>query len=95
MNKADLVYELAEKMQITQSQSRQFLNTFQLVLVEAIKRDTPVMLQGFGTFSPWAQTERIGRNPRLGTTCVIPSRTSVKFKPGKFLLQTLNPAPDK
>ena len=88
MNKADLVNALAEKMQITQSQSRQFLNTFQVVLAEAIKRDTPVILQGFGTFSPWAQTERIGRNPRLGST-------SVKFKPGKFLLQTLNPVPDK
>ena len=90
MNKADLVNELAEKMQITQSQSRQFLNTFQVVLAEAIKRDSPVMLQGFGTFTPWVQTEREGRNPRTGITCVIPARTSVKFKPGKFLLKELN-----
>ncbi len=90
MNKADLVNELAEKMQITQSQSRQFLNTFQVVLAEAIKRDSPVMLQGFGTFTPWVQTEREGRNPRTGITCVIPARTSVKFKPGKFLLKDLN-----
>ena len=90
MNKADLVNELAEKMQITQSQSRQFLNTFQVVLAEAIKRDSPVMLQGFGTFTPWVQTEREGRNPRTGSTCVIPARTSVKFKPGKFLLKDLN-----
>ena len=90
MNKADLVNELAEKMQITQSQSRQFLNTFQVVLAEAIKRDSPVMLQGFGTFTPWVQTEREGRNPRTGITCMIPARMSVKFKPGKFLLRDLN-----
>jgi len=90
MNKADLVNQLAEKMQITQSQSRQFLNTFQEVLAEAIKRNSPVMLQGFGTFTPWVQTEREGRNPRTGITCVIPARTSVKFKPGKFLLKDLN-----
>lgn len=90
MNKADLVNQLAEKMQITQSQSRQFLNTFQVVLAEAIKRNSPVMLQGFGTFTPWVQTEREGRNPRTGITCVIPARTSVKFKPGKFLLKDLN-----
>ena len=90
MNKADLVNQLAEKMQITQSQSRQFLNTFQEVLAEAIKRISPVMLQGFGTFTPWVQTEREGRNPRTGITCVIPARTSVKFKPGKFLLKDLN-----
>lgn len=91
MNKADLVNALAEKMQITQSQSRQFLNTFQEVLAEAIKQDTPIMLQGFGTFTPWKQHEREGRNPRTGITCLIEARTSVKFKPGKFLLAALNP----
>lgn len=90
MNKADLVNELAEKMQITQCQSRRFLNTFQEVLTEAIKNDVPIMLQGFGTFIPWAQVEREGRNPRTGKKCVIPARTSVKFKPGKFLLRDLN-----
>lgn len=90
MNKADFVTELAAKMQITQSQSRQFLNTFEEVLTEAIKQDIPVMLQGFGTFSPWKQSEREGRNPRTGTPCTISARKSVKFKPGKFLLEELN-----
>ena len=90
MNKADLVNELAGKMHITQSQSREFLNTFQEVLTEAIKQDTPIMLQGFGTFTPWMQKEREGRNPRTGITCMILARMSVKFKPGKFLLRDLN-----
>lgn len=90
MNKAELVNELAAKMHITQGQSRQFLNIFQEVLTEAMKKDSPVMLQGFGTFAPWAQKERSGRNPRTGISCAIPARTSVKFKPGKFLLKELN-----
>ena len=90
MNKADLVNKLAIKMHITQTQSREFLNTFQDVLTEAIKQDNPVMLQGFGTFAPWVQKERSGRNPRTGISCAIPARTSVKFKPGKFLLKELN-----
>lgn len=93
MNKADLVNQLAMKMRISQSQSRKFLNTFEEVLAEAIKRDTPLTLQGFGTFTPWEQRERAGRNPRTGTPCKIPARTSVKFKPGKFLLEALNPPP--
>lgn len=90
MNKADLVSELAAKMQITQDQSRKFLNTFEEVLAAAIKQDSTVMLQGFGTFSPWKQSERGGRNPRTGTPCTISARKSVKFKPGKFLLEELN-----
>ena len=91
MNKADLVNELAMQMHVTQEQSRKFVNTFQVVLTEAIKQNTSVMLQGFGSFIPWKQSEREGRNPRTGVSYMIPARTSVKFKPGKFLLEELNP----
>lgn len=89
MNKTDLVIVLAEKMNIPQSQSRKFLNAFQEVLSDTLKEEV-IMLQGFGTFEPWEQTARPGRNPRTGAPCVIRARTSVKFKPGKFLLETLN-----
>ena len=90
MNKAELVNELAVKMNITQEQSRKFVNVFQEVLTEAVKQNVPVMLQGFGSFTSWKQNEREGRNPRTGISCMIPARTSVKFKPGKFLLEELN-----
>lgn len=89
MNKADLVNELAAKLNIPQYQSRLFLNAFQEVLTEILKRG-PIALQGFGTFEPWNQKERQGRNPRTGVTCMIAPRKSVKFKPGKFLLRDLN-----
>lgn len=90
MNKTDLVNVLAEKMSVPQCQSRRFVNAFQEVLAEALKQEV-IMLQGFGTFEPWAQTARPGRNPRTGSPCMINARTSVKFKPGKFLLEILNP----
>ena len=46
--------------------------------------------QGFGTFTLWSQSERPGRNPKTGIPVTIPSRNSVKFKPGKGLLEYLN-----
>lgn len=91
MNKTELVNELAVKMNIPQYQSGKFVNAFLEVMGETLKQDTSIALQGFGTFQLWAQTERIGRNPRTGTTCMIAPRTSVKFKPGKYLLEALNP----
>lgn len=90
MNKAELVNSLAVKLNISQCQSREFVDAFQEVLAETLKRDVPISLQGFGAFEPWAQKERLGRNPRTGVPCRIAPRTSVKFKPGKFLLDTLN-----
>ncbi|WP_293713362.1 HU family DNA-binding protein [uncultured Parabacteroides sp.] len=90
MNKTDLVNALADKMGIPQCKSRQFLNAFQDVLTERLGQDE-IVLQGFGSFKAWEQTKRSGRNPRTGVPCVIEARTSVKFKPGKFLLEALNP----
>lgn len=89
MNKTDLVNDLAEKLGIPQYQSRKFLNAFQEVLTEKLVQDE-IVLQGFGTFRAWEQTKRLGRNPRTGVPCEIKARTSVKFKPGKFLLAALN-----
>lgn len=72
MNKADFISKLAVEMNISQQQSREFVKAFQVVLTEALKQDNPVMLQGFGTFTPWSQKERIGRNPHTGISCATP-----------------------
>lgn len=90
MNKTNLVNVLAERMHLNRDQSRQYLNVFLGVLEETLKEEEPVMLQGFGTFGLWKQTERPGRNPKNGAPCKVPARTSVKFKPGKLLLKALN-----
>lgn len=89
MNKADLVNELTAKLNVPQYKSRQFLAAFEEVLKETLGKEA-IRLQGFGCFEPWGQTERAGRNPRTGAPCVIPPRISVKFKPGKYLLDALN-----
>lgn len=90
MNKTELAKCLAERMSITQTSSISFLNTLEEVLTGELLRNGTVMLQGFGSFTPWEQTERPGRNPRTGAPCAIRARTSVKFKPGKNLLEVLN-----
>lgn len=90
MNKTDVINKLSARLGIKAHQSRQFLTAFEEVLTEALEEDKPVQLHGFGTFSPWKQVERLGRNPKNGIPCQIVPRISVKFKPGKFLLKTLN-----
>ena len=91
MNKNELVNKLTGKLGIPQYISRKYVNAFEEIISDALKQDDAIMLQGFGTFEPWKQTERQGRNPRTGETCMIKPRTSVKFRPGKLLLENLNP----
>lgn len=92
MNKTKLIEVMAKRMNTKQSEVKNFIETFQLVVQEEIKEHGVVMLQGFGAFTLWNQTTRPGRNPKTGLPCIIPSRKSVKFKPGKFLLNGLNEA---
>lgn len=90
MNKTELVKSISEKMSVTQVEARRFVNTLQETMTEELEQDRTFMLQGFGTFYPWQQSDREGRNPRTGQSCRIRARMSVKFKPGKILLEKLN-----
>lgn len=90
MNKKDLISSLAEKLDITQTASKKYLEAFEEILGKTLKEDESIALLGFGTFSLWKQTGRPARNPKTGAPCMIPSRNSVKFKLGKYLLEQLN-----
>lgn len=90
MNKTELVKRVSKRMSITQVEAHRFVTIFETTLIDALEEDNSLMLQGFGTFTLWEQTEREGRNPRTGEACTIPPRLSAKFKPGKQLLKKLN-----
>lgn len=90
MNKATLIQKMAERTGYTQKHCQHDLEVLIEIIAEELKQGHSLMIQGFGSFSPWAQTERVGRNPRTGVSCTIRPRNSVKFKPGKTLLQRLN-----
>lgn len=90
MNKFEFTQKVAERMSITHTQAKCFLNTMEDVLKETIKEDKVITFQGFGTFSLWKQVERQGRNPKTGEPSLIPARNSIKFKPGKQMLNYLN-----
>ena len=93
MNKSDLANHVAKRLHISHSDSLRYLNTL-IEEVEAILAGNEYLtIQNFGTFSPWHQTARPGRNPKNGTIHEIPARTSVKFKPGKRMLEKLPAIP--
>lgn len=90
MNKNELIEHLAERTGTTRVESRKYLDALLDIITEAMQEKDSITLQGFGTISIWQQVERDGRNLRTGAPCIIPSRNSVKFKPGKYLLDGLN-----
>ena len=95
MNRRELIKTLADKLSITRVEAMRFAQAWEEVTTEAFENDFSLMLLGFGTFSAWEQTERIGRNPKNGVAYMIRARKSVKFKPGKLLLKQLNVSSSK
>ena len=89
MNKIELAKEVASRMSATVTQTLCFIDTMNNVICESITHDESI-IQNFGHYTPWKQVERMGRNPRTGKECTIPKRISVKFKPGKGLIEKIN-----
>lgn len=90
MNKAELLHKLSGRLNIPQRECGRYLNNLLDILGDELESGNSLVLQGFGTFTRWEQTARLGRNPRTGKDVPILPRNSVKFKPGKFLLKKLN-----
>lgn len=90
MNKAELIEALAEKAGLQKQKAKKVLDAYIDIVTEKMSQNEEIVLIGFGTLIPRPQTSRLARNPKTGTPVTIPARTTVKFKPGKFLLEAMN-----
>ena len=90
MNKTDLIKHVAIHTGNTECRCRRMVDAVLDAMAEGLSDGEGITLQGFGSFRPWAQSQRLGRNPRTGEDCLIPSRMSVKFRAGKDLLKVMN-----
>lgn len=89
MNKGEFVKRLATKTGNREVEMEKVVNAFLDIVGEELSNGNKVLFYGFGQFTPWKQGERPGRNVKTGEPRLILSRTSVKFKPGKYLLEQL------
>ncbi len=90
MNKTDLIKSIAGKTGCKEIVCRQMVKAMMETMEEELDKGEGIVLQGFGSFRLWAQSPRMGRNPRTGAACPIAPRISVRFKAGKDLLKKLN-----
>lgn len=58
MNKADLINKIAARLSVPQKECREHLEALQTVIAEELNEGNGIILQGFGCFNLWKQTER-------------------------------------
>ena len=90
MNKNDLIAAVAESADLTRAKAGEAVDAVLTAIAGSLKRKDEVRLAGFGTFVAAERKAGIGRNPRTGEEMQIPASTTVRFKVGKGLKDSVN-----
>jgi DNA-binding protein HU-beta len=89
MNKGELVKAVSDRAGLSQKDAEQAITATTEVITELLSDGDKLVLVGFGTFEPLTKSARTGRNPKTGELIDIPAKKTVKFKPGKGLLDAV------
>ena len=90
MNRGDLINKIAQDTNLTKAQAGDALNSVLGSISGALKGGDKVTLIGFGTFSVSQRAARTGLNPQTKQKIEIAAKSSVKFKAGKELSESVN-----
>src|SRR5205085_1899744 len=88
LTKRDIVVAISNQTGMVQHQVFDIVQRTLDKITDSLASNVPVELRNFGIFQPRLTKPRVGRNPNQpGSSFVIPSRATVKFKAGKIMRQ--------
>ncbi len=90
MTKAELVEQIAEKINLTKKDTERIVNIVFGNIMSSLSEGDKVELRGFGSFRVRSRNSRDGRNPRTGEAVAIPPKNVPFFKAGKELRQMVD-----
>lgn len=93
MTKTELEKQLAEALEVSQTEARDILNSVLDEITHSLSAGNDISLPGFGSFVVSERQARQGRNPQTGLPIQIPASKSVRFKPGVPLKKRIADAP--
>lgn len=86
----DLIAAVAGETDLPRTKATEAVDAVFAAISGALKKGEEVRLIGFGTFSAATRKASTGRNPRTGVEMQIPESTTVRFKVGKQLKDSVN-----
>jgi DNA-binding protein HU-beta len=86
MIKADIVNEIAKTVDITKVKAEIAVEAILEAMKRSLENGKRIELRGFGVFEVRPRKKGVGRNPRTGAEVKIPPGKTIRFKPGKNLL---------
>ena len=88
LTKRDIVVAISNQTGMVQHEVFDVVQRTLEKITDSLANNIAVELRNFGVFQPRLTKPRVGRNPNQpGSSFVIPSRATVKFKAGKIMRQ--------
>jgi len=91
MTKAQIVGELADKLEMTKKDVNGFIETLTELACKETKKQGSFTLPGIGKLVLQKRKARMGRNPQTGEEIKIKAKTVVKFRVAKACKDTIVP----
>ncbi len=95
MSQTEVVNHFAEKFGLKRAQSKEIFTELAALAGKEVKKNGEFVLPGFGKIVLAKRKAREGRNPETGETIKIPAKTTLKFRIGKGLKDSVLPAKKK
>lgn len=90
MNRSELFLNLASKNRSLDLETvEEAGKTLLQAIATALHEGKRIEVRGFGSFNLHTRKPRIYRNPKTGVTINLPTRSVVRFKPGKQLKESV------
>ena len=91
MTKQELAQKVAQDADLGSGDARKAVDAVFEAIASELSRGGEVAVSGFGKFSVSHRKAREGRNPATGETIQIPAKTTLKFRVGKGMKDTVLP----
>ena len=90
MTRKEIAKELANHSNLTPSQAIQAVEGIVEIIADALAKDEPILLRGFGTIKTVQRAARPARNIGEGTQMMLPPTKQVKFIAYSELKERIN-----
>ena len=91
MTQSEVINHFAEKFDLKRSQVKEIFDELANLASGEVKSNGEFALPGFGKLVRSERKAREGRNPTTGETIQIPAKTTLKFRVGKGMKDSILP----
>jgi DNA-binding protein HU-beta len=91
MTQSEVINHFAEKTEMKRAQIKSLFEDLATLAAREVKTSGEFVLPGFGKLVKSERKAREGRNPATGETIQIPAKTTLKFRVGKAMKDTVLP----